>query len=267
MSKYVLTENQIEYITKNIVFEQLDIDREEDDQKIVNDFKDVISWFDYMPKGLKDFFAQNPYGVGSFEKAMMATMEFLDRKYDLKRVVVKDKDNVVGMLIYSYTDKDNEGIENDEVDDDIQYPVLLAAAVHPNYRQKGLLKMMITNAPVQHPFLVQTSQISTPKVWEKMGCKMVQDLSAKYGEGNAIELCNESFEVLKENKQILNLKDLAKGLTHQFGEDAEFYYPEFVDILNKVYRTRGDEGVISVFKDSSGGLELEPMGHARYVIK
>lgn len=264
--KYVLNEKQIDYIIKNHIFEQLDIDREEDDQKIASEFENIISWFDYMPQSLRDYFAEKPFGM-TFEKAMSATMDFLNQRYDLKRVVVKDKDAVVGMLIYSFTDKDFEDIENDEVFEGEQYPIVLAAAVHPNYRQKGLLKMMLTSAPVNQPFLVQTSQISTPKVWEKLGCKMVQDLSAKYGEGNAIELCKESVEILKENKVILKIRDLARGLANQFGDDAEYYYDEFVVQLANIYKKHGDEGVMAIFKDSSGGIELEPMGHARYVVK
>ena len=77
----------------------------------------------------------------------------------------------------------------------------------------------------------------------------------------------EHIEVLNENKAILKIRDLAKGLANQFGDDAEFYYDEFVKQLGDIYKKHGDEGIIHIFKDSSGGIELEPMGHARYIIK
>lgn len=247
----------------DVILEQYNIDREDDDVKIVKDFDNVISWFDYMPQGLKDFFAQNPYGVNSFKKAMVATMSFLGRRYDLKRVVVKDKEEIVGMLIYSYTDKDFEDIDNDEVEDETKYPIVLAAAVHPNYRQKGLLKMMISQAPVQHPFLVQTSQISTPEVWAKLGCKLVQDLSAKYGEGNAVEMCNEN--IIKESAgKLLTIIDLAEILANIY-DDKELI-PLFKKELSNSYKHSGDEGVVHTFSIGTNMI-ITPVSHGKYYFR
>lgn len=185
--KIVITEEQV----KNLILlikEDYSVDFESNDTKIVDDFKHTLYLFDYMPEDLKLHFKKTENTMYNFTNIMMYTMKFLSSKYDLSRVVVKDKGEIVGFLIYSYTNKDKEEIETDEISED-NYPVLLATAVKPEYRERGLLKLMINNAKIDKPFLVQTSQISTPQVWEKIGCKVLYDLSDKYGEGNKIELC------------------------------------------------------------------------------
>lgn len=44
---------------------------------------------------------------------------------------------------------------------------------------------MINKSNIQRPFLVHTSNISTPQVWERIGCKPVKDM----GYGNKVQKC------------------------------------------------------------------------------
>ena len=139
-------------------------------------------WFDHVDP---DFLKSNPSVTSDqIENSLMYTIQYLKNifRYDLKRVVIKDNDNVVAFLIYSNTNSEKELMDNEGV----PYTVLLATAVHPDYRNKGLLKGMINSAGIQKPYLVHTSPISTPKVWEKMGCQKVVDR----GNGNQVEKCN-----------------------------------------------------------------------------
>ena len=100
---------------------------------------------------------------------------------DLRKIVVKDKGKIVGFLIWAI-----RGIYIDDLDDGETYPVLLSTAIDPEYRNRGLLKMMIERAGLQKPYLVHVSPISPVGLWEKIGCKVVKHM----GNGNKIAKCD-----------------------------------------------------------------------------
>ena len=100
---------------------------------------------------------------------------------NLKKVVIKDKGKIVGFLIWT-----NRGGQIDDLGDGESYPVLLSTAIDPEYRNRGLLKMMIERAGLQKPYLVHASDISPIGLWQKMGCKVAKHL----GGGNKIEKCD-----------------------------------------------------------------------------
>ena len=99
----------------------------------------------------------------------------------MKRVIVKDKGETVAFLIWS-----DKGGDVDNLNNDKEYQVILATAVNPEYRRRGLLKTMLLKSGIQKPYLVQTSDLSPTGLWEKLGCKKVKEL----GGGNYIERCN-----------------------------------------------------------------------------
>lgn len=149
-----------------------------DTNNIVQTFKDKghYKWFD--TKGLSDIPAE------TLEYSLKHTLETLAvvYGYKMKRVVVKDKGVIVGFLIWS--DIGNPNI--DDIGDGETYPVLLATAISPEYRGKGLLRKMINKSGISNPYLVHTSKLSPIGLWEKMGCSVVK----KIGAGNAVEKCN-----------------------------------------------------------------------------
>jgi ribosomal protein S18 acetylase RimI-like enzyme len=147
---------------------------------IVNSFETQghHKWFDNIdPEITKQIPARTleqslKYGLGYLTKIY---------GYNLKRVVVKDKNVIVGFLIWT-----NKGKELDNLGDNQTYPVIIATAIHPDYRGRGLLKMMINKSNIEKPYLVQTSTLSPIGLWQKMGCNVVKDI----GDGNKIEKCN-----------------------------------------------------------------------------
>ena len=174
--KLHITYKQLQFLR-----EQFDTQSDVDGDNIVKSYEDNehYKWFDYIDPKFKGMIPPD-----QLEFSLKKGVEYLKNmfNYDLKRIVVKDKGEVVAFLIYSYTTGKREGL-NDET----PYPVLLSTAVHPDYRQRGLLKKMIESAGIQKPYLVQTSIISTPLVWEKMGCKVV----AHRPPVGQVEKCNE----------------------------------------------------------------------------
>jgi ribosomal protein S18 acetylase RimI-like enzyme len=163
----------------NIVKEILDVSGEYGDSNdIVTTFqnKEHYKWMDYLNPEAK---------ISKFDLDMSLkyTLDALNKVYGyiLKRIVVKDDGEIVGFLIYSYKGHS----QLDDIGDGKIYPVLLSTAVHPNYRNKGLLKMMVDRSELKKPFLVHVSLISPPGLWEKFGCKVVKDMS----DGNKIMKC------------------------------------------------------------------------------
>ena len=139
--------------------------------------KGHYKWFDYLNPDIEI----KPYDL---EYGLKHSISHLTKVYgyNLKRVVIKDKDEIVAFLIY--IDKNDK--EFTDVGDGKTYPVLVSTAVHPDYRNRGLLKMMINKSGLTKPYLVQTSAISPPGFWEKLGCKIIR----KYDQFNALEKCD-----------------------------------------------------------------------------
>lgn len=152
------------------LIEQLTPSSDDNSDDIIKSYEDDghYKWFDYIDPEHRDKIS--PYHL---EFALKKGLSIFRKRfgYDLKRVVIKDKGEIVAFLIYSNTTGTKEGL-----DDDTTYTVLLSTAVHPDYRQRGLLRRMIDVANIHKPYLVQTSSISTPHVWEKLGCKVVKEV-------------------------------------------------------------------------------------------
>lgn len=74
------------------------------------------------------------------------------------------------------------------------------------------------------------------------------------------------LKTFEQHLKIFKIPDLAEVLSYQFGYDAEFYYDVFLKQLSSEFRRNGDEGVIKVFKQSSGGLTLTPISKGKYTI-
>lgn len=135
-------------------------------------------WFDYLDPSVKGMIPQD-----SLEDSLKNTLSELKKRfgYELKRVVVKDKEQIVGFFIWS-----DKGSYIDNIGDNKTYQVILSTAIHPEYRNRGLLKKMIEKSGIQRPYLVQTSWISPIGFWERMGCSVVKNM----GNGNKIEKCD-----------------------------------------------------------------------------
>lgn len=159
--------------------QDISIDNSGNDE-ILKTFKEKghYQWFDYLDPKLKDKI--KPFMLNI---ALKYGLERLTKQYgyNLKRVIVKDKDEVVGFFIW--TDK---GTEIDDIGDGKVYPVILSTAVHPEYRNRGLLKRMIETSGIEKPYLVQTGPISPIGLWEKLGCKIVKKIAG----GNSLKKCD-----------------------------------------------------------------------------
>ena len=168
------------FITKKELLEYVTIADKSDNSNIVKSFEDQghYKWFDYINPDSK--FSMSPEFL---EHALRKTLSNLALRfgYQMKRVVVKDKGQIVGFLIWS-----DKGSSLDNLGNNRNYQVILATAVHPEYRNRGLLKTMLMKSGIQKPYLVQTSDISPIGLWQKMGCKKVKPV----GGGNYIERCN-----------------------------------------------------------------------------
>lgn len=173
-----LSESQLTTIIENIVDEVLNIskDPQNDTLKMVQDYEGgQYKWFnnDYSHIKTNNIDAQ-------LKKALYIYRVFYGDT--LKRVIAKDDDIPVGYLIYtkrSYSSFDDIG-------DGETYPVICSTAVNPEYRNQGILRGMIQKSGIGDPFLVHSSYLSPPNLWEKFGCKPVKDLE---GEGNQILKC------------------------------------------------------------------------------
>lgn len=153
--------------------------KDKGNDEIVSTFQDKghYKWFDYVNPEFK-------IEPNDLENGLRNTLDYLTKYYgyNLKRVVIKDKGEIVAFLIY--IDKNDKPHTN--TDDGKTYPVLVSTAVHPDYRNRGLLKMMINKSGITKPYLVQTSAISPPGFWEKHGCKIIK----RFDQFNSLEKCD-----------------------------------------------------------------------------
>jgi N-acetylglutamate synthase-like GNAT family acetyltransferase len=176
MKKIVrLTESDLKRIISEVLKSH---DKHKGNEDIIKTFKNKehYKWFDYLNPNVD--IPRNSLEVIMKDGLDMLTKMF---KYKLDRVVIKDKGEIVAFLIYT-----KEGKIIDDIGDGNKYPVLLSVAVKPEYRNKGLLKMMIEKSGVKKPYLVQTGVITTPEVWEKLGCKVVKKIDTY----NSIQKCD-----------------------------------------------------------------------------
>ncbi len=167
MLKLIITEDQFNRL--------IDTDLEDDEEKIIKNYEDgkLYKWFNNKVPG---------YEPHKIEDLLKKTIKYLVNiyKYKIKQVVVKDKGNIVGFIIYSFT-PNNFDIPKDGK----KYPVLLSTGIDPNYRGRGLFKLMFDRSELTKPYVVHTSQISPEGFWEKQGCDTFNNI----GQGNEIKLC------------------------------------------------------------------------------
>ena len=179
-----LSESQLTTIIENIVDEVLTIskDPQNDTLKMVQDYEGgQYKWFNNDYPNIKIKIDNIDFDInGMIKKALSIYRIFYGN--DLKRVIAKDDDIPVGYLIYS-----KKGSPHfDDIGDGETYPVICSTAVHPEYRNKGILKGMIQKSGIGDPFLVHSGQLSPPNLWEKFGCKPVKKLD---NYGNQILKC------------------------------------------------------------------------------
>jgi hypothetical protein len=113
------------------------------------------------------------------QKVLFSAKRYFD--YDLKRVLVADDDKVVGFLVWA-----DQGKEIDNLGDGNNYPVVIATAISPEYRGKGLFNKMLAKSEIKKPFVVQLNPTSPMDFWGRYGCKIEKELQ----DGNKIAKCN-----------------------------------------------------------------------------
>lgn len=151
--KIVISENQLKYIKESIELKN-------DNDNIPDDFisKNHSTWFD-IPQGINPEY---------FKLMMNYTIKHLSLNYALKRVVIKDKGDIVGFLIYSETTMEKESFNG--LNDTTSYPIILSVAIDPKYRKQKLFNRMLEGSGINKPFMVHTSDISPMSLWDSLGC-------------------------------------------------------------------------------------------------
>lgn len=173
--KILLTEQQYKVlIEENINDYEIDIIKN-------NDYGDP-TWYDYHGK-YSDYFKNNRYG---FYKSFDATIHYFNKRYNTKKIIIKDNNQTIGYILYSKTTFSKEEIDQP---DNNEYDIILMTAIDPKYRGKSLLNLMIKKASINKPFLVTTSELTTPGVWEKYGCSPIKDLNIGDAENNQLQFC------------------------------------------------------------------------------
>lgn len=169
--KIVLTEQQYKLLIElNINNLNFDI--------INNDDYGNPKWFNYHGKH-SNYFKVNPTEL---ESSIKYTINYLNKNYKTNKILIKDNGETVAFMLFTKNTLKKEGIDTN---DDNLYDLILSTAIHPDYRRKGLLNLMIKKTNLIKPFLIHTSDITTPGVWEKFGCKPIKDL----GQGNQLQFC------------------------------------------------------------------------------
>ena len=170
--KIIITENQLRKVVETKVYSDKS-NNDDINKSFIN--QGHYKWFD------TDKITQYPKNVIEYSLKMTLNTLYTVYGYQLKRVVVKDKGVIVGFLIWS-----DSGSELDDIGDNKNYQVLLATAISPEYRGKGLLRRMIEKSGIQKPYLVHTSIMSPEGLWKKMGCEVVKDIDIN----NKVEMCD-----------------------------------------------------------------------------
>jgi ribosomal protein S18 acetylase RimI-like enzyme len=155
-------------------------DDESDSLNIVKSHVDDEHWrWMHDPKQLAKILGSDIKHVEYSLSQLLAQMQ-KGFGYNLKRVLITDRDVVVGYFIWA-----TEGKSIDDLGDGKKYPVIINTAIHPSYRGRGLFTKMLQKANLQRPFLVHIGVVSPIKMWEKLGCKPVKNV----GQGNFISKC------------------------------------------------------------------------------
>jgi len=173
--KIVLTEQQYKLII------ELNIDDLETDKTKDNDYGDH-KWFDYHGKYI-DYFKDRP---NLLKYTFDDTVKYFNTKYNTKKIKIKYNKQTIAYMVYTKTTFTNEEID---IEDNNEYDIILMTAIHPDYRQKGLLKLMIKKANINKPFLITTSELTTPSVWGNFGCSPIKDLNIGDADGNQLQFC------------------------------------------------------------------------------
>ena len=155
----------------NNLLDKINIDND------INDFEPNYEWFDYRNDKTKNI------SDDVINSGLKRSIEYYNEEYKIKKVTIIKNEKIIGFLLFSFTTLEKEGLNSIDLS---QYPIILSTAIQPEFRNKGLLKMMINKANIKKPFLVHTSIISPSNLWEKFGCK---EIGTKFSKDNKIEMC------------------------------------------------------------------------------
>lgn len=199
MRKIIISESQLSRLIEANSYSPID-DEEQDDNgvadpnvvvkkdkakadDIVNTHTDKNYW-KWLVDDLSKISSALNTSIEHVAHSLKAALSHIQRiyGYDLKRVIVTDSnDNVVGYLIWA-----KEGRSIDDIGDGNEYPVIIATAIAPKYRGKGLFTKMLNKSNIKKPFLVQLNPFSPTEFWNKVGCSSAKEV----GQGNYIGKCN-----------------------------------------------------------------------------
>lgn len=178
MRKIIITESQLKRLLKEDMSVKLD---DSDPDEIVSSHENEGYWewlHDDLNALAKHFNAPLDYIKANLQKVLYAAKVYF--KYDLKRVLVSDNDKVVGFLVWS-----DQGTEIDNLGDGNNYPVVIATAIAPEYRGRGLFNMMLKKSEIKKPFVVQLNATSPMSFWGKFGCRVEKE----FPNGNKVAKC------------------------------------------------------------------------------
>lgn len=179
MRKIIITESQLKRLLKEDVSVNID-NSNPDDIASTHEKEGYWEWLhDDLNALAKQFNAPLNYIKTNLQKVLYAAKEYFG--YNLKRVLVADDDKVVGFLVWA-----DQGTQLDDIGDGNNYQVLIATAISPEYRGRGLFNKMLTKSDIKKPFIVQLNPTSPMDFWSRYGCKVEKT----FPDGNKIAKCS-----------------------------------------------------------------------------
>ena len=70
---------------------------------------------------------------------------------------------------------------------------------------------------------------------------------------------------LNENKEIMSIIDLS-NMVARLGFDSTSK-EHLLNMLQYEFKLYGDEGIVKIFKEMTGGIEIEPLSRGKYIFK
>jgi hypothetical protein len=178
--KILLSEHQLRRLFENPEFTtKLDDDNDE----IIKSYES--SHWEWISEKVGDLAQLMGHPLYIVKYSLQKTLNTINKQfnYNLKRIIVVNKENdAVGFLVWS----DKTG-QLDDLGDGHNYPVIIATAIAPEYRGKGLYNMMIQGSKLQKPYLVHLNNATSPmSFWNKQGCKIEKEIDNVNGIGKCV---------------------------------------------------------------------------------
>jgi hypothetical protein len=175
--KILLSEHQLRRLFENTEFTtKLDDDNDE----IIKSYES--SHWEWISEKVGDLAQLMGRPLDIVKYSLRKILDTINKQfnYNLKRIIVVNKENeAVGFLVWS----DKTG-QLDDLGDGHNYPVIIATAIAPEYRGKGLYNMMIQGSKLQKPYLVHLNNATSPmSFWNKQGCKIEKEIDNVNGIG------------------------------------------------------------------------------------